>query len=1356
MRLVVVFVAAAVICCAFADDQVEVAMMDGADMAGRRGGDAAIRSIKGQIKSIAARAKRSFNRVKKAVKEHTEAVKKGRSKRSTGKASRRRSRKPAPRGSKLSLAPRSASGGQNSNCGKGHGKVRHYSMNSESSAKNGVNNPKTGKKEMRISTTKTKIFFKVTDVASGCIAQQLRHRFKDVVHKGGLFSAISRKFRTTAHWLRMVEVTKYAGHTKTTNKQGKVTKRQAIPKEACDDMVKKLSCKMGFLQSKDGHVLSVFHAKNSKAGCKKIKTQIAEAFESFYFQNGLTQYTVLGRDNGKPARQQVTVKAKNGELRRICRKTAPGTKTARIGAGKSKGTKSLKVGKGYSMCCNTYDSYGSMTKSSCYFKQRPGRGGLSKMTKTGKTPKWKKKLKRRTRRLPKSKRGANGAMAGNDEELIETGESPTAKYNIAQEDEPLVKLHLAETFDNSMDLDSHLALVQEKEMWRRSRRGKRSRRYRGRGNEHRGRVGGKGLEGQPAQKGTGGQYIKMERQEDLGEAMKEFSDTISAHHALADSWGEEVEHGQLGEDNHSHRGGWADIHPVRDEDFHIAAQLLQNQPRSQKTFNFLTDMYQRDGSAIDRVVNTMLEARSMSRDAKRMIVNALQGASEHEAAQSTLARLLHTKGFEHLAAHSSHGVTSPTPELMQALEASAFGQASPDKRCSSMLALGALADQEQGQDATRIAGRIAEAAMKGTSEGDHCAIRALGNVAEVAGAHREEVIKAIQSQSTPAPSRNELIRALKYMPGRRVDNFLASQFAASQDDDKKVLLATVLARRKNGASTEAAIDKVSQTVEELSAHAKLANTVKGIFKERLREFHSPASMRLLLCHHKKHAMDLMMEDTTSDDLGESASRKKAAKKASKKSSRKASKTASKKASKKASKTASKKASKKVSKKSSKKASKKTSKKSSKTASKKSSKKASKKASKGKGGYTKNSKKLKVTKMGGKATVKISSKINMKSCARNDKSVTGGKKGLIDCQRGMRTCVDNVKIKAKGLSGSMSNLGCIGASAFAFAYYKINKKKLKADAKIAGGFHFEFFKWGAKIFDTDNEVGIDGCKIAANIKLGATYFDVSKLKDVTLWSFKQGGDATKTFGFKGSNCKANQLPSFAKDFSKKMTFFTATYCYGLPKIAALCGSVSLLGQVGVSIGLGIVTPSKDAAVAKITPSASFMLEIKVEGTVIPFKGYVVGLVTLVNGFVPATVIAKFREDNTKCKSPGKIKFAQGHFVGWKIRLLPGSIVAGINGPGVKEEGVRELGEDTSGIFSSMKNKARAASQKAFQAAKATAKSNFDKMLKGAMPCASCVEYWKKTIVDCKGFEASGKLVEQDIKGKCVGKVKTPLV
>merc|ERR1719178_214067 len=143
-------------------------------------------------------------------------------------------------------------------------------------------------------------------------------------------------------------------------------------------------------------------------------------------------------------------------------------------------------------------------------------------------------------------------------------------------------------------------------------------------------------------------------------------------------------------------------------------------------------------------------------------------------------------------------------------------------------------------------------------------------------------------------------------------------------------------------------------------------------------------------------MDLMMEDTTSDDLGESASRKKAAKKASKKSSKKS----------------------------------------------------SKKASKGKGGYTKNSKKLKVTKMGGKATVKISSKINMKSCARNDKSVTGGKKGLIDCQRGMRTCVDNVKIKAKGLSGSMSNLGCIGASAFAFAYYKINKKKLKADAKIA--------------------------------------------------------------------------------------------------------------------------------------------------------------------------------------------------------------------------------------------------------------------------------------------------------------------
>merc|ERR1719253_1809300 len=109
--------------------------------------------------------------------------------------------------------------------------------------------------------------------------------------------------------------------------------RKMIPKKMAMYNMVRLKCKLGFLQSKDGHVLSIFHGKKAKPGCKKIKTQMAESFESYYFQNGLKQYHTVGKENGKPAKMVVTVTAGGGELKRVCRKTAPSAQKAKVGPG---------------------------------------------------------------------------------------------------------------------------------------------------------------------------------------------------------------------------------------------------------------------------------------------------------------------------------------------------------------------------------------------------------------------------------------------------------------------------------------------------------------------------------------------------------------------------------------------------------------------------------------------------------------------------------------------------------------------------------------------------------------------------------------------------------------------------------------------------------------------------------------------------------------------------------------------------------------------------------------------------------------------------------------------------------------
>merc|ERR1711939_963088 len=202
-----------------------------------------------------------------------------------------------------------------------------------------------------------------------------------------------------AHWVRYINLVSYAGETKTVNKKQKVISRKVVsPKEAAG-VLQKVSCKLGFLQSKDGHILSIFHSKTASKDCVKIKTQMAEAFESYYFQNGLKQYHALGRYNGMLTKQRIAVKTKRKELMRVCRKTAASARRAKVGPGSHKGKPALKVNKGSMECCNDYNKDGVMTKSRCFIKQRPGRSGLGKLTKTGKKAKWRKRVKKKNKKL---------------------------------------------------------------------------------------------------------------------------------------------------------------------------------------------------------------------------------------------------------------------------------------------------------------------------------------------------------------------------------------------------------------------------------------------------------------------------------------------------------------------------------------------------------------------------------------------------------------------------------------------------------------------------------------------------------------------------------------------------------------------------------------------------------------------------------------------------------------------------------------------------------------------------------------------------------------------------------------------
>lgn len=104
---------------------------------------------------------------------------------------------------------------------------------------------------------------------------------------------------------------------------------------------------------------------------------------------------------------------------------------------------------------------------------------------------------------------------------------------------------------------------------------------------------------QPAVKANGDQRIELVKMEE-SQVMRQFKTTDEADAVFREHWGEEVERGELGEDNHSNKGGWHDINPVQPYEYTKAAYLLETKPEEKQTTEMLTDMYQRDHRAVNK------------------------------------------------------------------------------------------------------------------------------------------------------------------------------------------------------------------------------------------------------------------------------------------------------------------------------------------------------------------------------------------------------------------------------------------------------------------------------------------------------------------------------------------------------------------------------------------------------------------------------------------------------------------------------------------------------------------------------------------------------------------------------------
>merc|ERR1712159_791 len=1053
-----------------------------------------------------------------------------------------------------------------SSCKNTGGTVAHYLMKTTTSNKQGTKKKGAIKKDDTV--TEVVMGFHVKDVASGCMVKQVldKRRYKQLTYRNGVFKEESKKYHMMAHWLRYINLVSYAGETKQVNKKSKTTSRSVTPAKSAAAMLQKLNCKLGFLQSKDGLILSIFHSKNASKDCVKIKTQMAEAFESYYFQNGLKQYHALGRYNGMLTKQRITVKTKHKELMRVCRKTARSARKAKVGPGGHKGKPGLKVNKGSLECCNDYNRYGVMTKSRCFMKQRPGRGGMKKLTSTGGKPGWRKKM----HTLNKKRRGKKAIKKGHRTkkhmQKLKRKTLGRRRRRSRRRRASLVQEALAPTFDVSadQDLENFLTVTSQK--------GKRK------GNESHKKPTGSAMHGQPAVKGHGMSHIELVRSK-KSMVLFQFSSEDDVAAGLEQHWRTGVQRAELGENYHSNKDGWEDVAPVSQQEFVMAAHNLDTNPTSKDTYNQLVDMYQRDHKAVDAVIGHAVKNHAhLSKDAVRVAVNALQGASDNTHAQRALARLITTPNFEEVAVATTHGIENPHKDILDALEMASFdGEGMNGMKCNSLLALGAaVGGMKPSTDRTRLVQRISKNALQ--AHGDECYVAALGNAASGASQKTsEEVMLQAGDDNTDEERRARLMASLTYMPDNRVDSFLLQQFSRKQKKNVRFLAAKVLAERQDGRTTEKAIDGVADLVQDLPETDDFTMGVKGIYRARLKSFHSPASMRLLLVHAERGYV----------------ARGKAL------------------------------------------------------------------YNRGKAMYGKAMAKLNKFKNSG---FKLNPRLSMSKCM-----LYNNLKGKLSCERGIVKCV----------SIGSKKLGCIGGSAYAYLDYawKIAGLNSSANARAAAGMRLEFFKWGVVLFDTDNKVGAS--KKGGNMSAYAKYFNIRQMKMITIYQVgkeelemaqtekssylsRAKGYANKAKGYynkakgifnqvtmPGSICKANQKTKFNKEKTVSKTFFSVSVCYGLPKIASICGTASFTGSLGIRAGFGIIKPTYTAMLMNIEPSAGIGISITVSGSLLGFTGYVKGHVDLITVALPASAIAEY----------WKIR-AGGFYLGWNVNLLKATLSAGV--------------------------------------------------------------------------------------------------
>jgi hypothetical protein len=202
----------------------------------------------------------------------------------------------------------------------------------------------------------------------------------------------------------------------------------------------------------------------------------------------------------------------------------------------------------------------------------------------------------------------------------------------------------------------------------------------------------------------------------------------------------------------------------------------------------------------------------------------------------------------------------------------------------------------------------------------------------------------------------------------------------------------------------------------------------------------------------------------------------------------------------------------------------------------------------------------------------------------------------------------------------------------------------AHADGEAGFQLEFFKWAVKLFETDNDFNVEG--LSGSAQAYAKYFNVKTMKFVFVYNMPEKS-MDSGLNVDGSNCKANQETNWEKKKAYSKTFFSVTMCYGLPKIASICGTASLSGSMGFRIGFGLVAPSYDALLLNVAPTASLSVSLSVSGNVLGFTGYVKGSLTMANVKVAAAANFEFK---TSRKG--------GVYLGWGAEFLKVGIDAGV--------------------------------------------------------------------------------------------------